>query len=171
MSAQSGMSYPFLRSVSLIPWHAFASFIPTTVNRTRSKPSSAHRMIWSAEPSTSLVSVVAMVWRTSGCSLPNLTDPAVTVRVFRRVTLYRSSQYWPTSPNARSRGVWPGSPRAEGVQMLDMVGDGRASARGCCTSEPPESSAADAPPAPSSTSDAFIFGLSFDKTQLSHLGG
>ena len=31
--------------------------------------------------------VVAIVWRTMGCSLPNLTGPASTVRVLRRFTV------------------------------------------------------------------------------------
>ena len=72
---------------SRILTQALASFMPTTVTRTRSKPSSAHAMICAIDPSMSEVSVVAIVWRTIGCSEPNLTGPAVTVRVGRRVTL------------------------------------------------------------------------------------
>ena len=86
MSAHSGMSYPRASSPSRILTHALASFMPTTVIRTRSKPSSAQRIACSMVPSTSDVSVVAIVWRTSGCSEPNLTGPHSTVRVFRRVT-------------------------------------------------------------------------------------
>jgi len=44
-------------------------------------------------PRTSRVDVVPMVWRTMGCSEPNLTGPAVTVRVGRRSTVASDSQY------------------------------------------------------------------------------
>ena len=44
------------------------------------------------DASTSRVSVVAMVWRTRGCSDPKLMGPHVTVRVGRRLVLYRSTQ-------------------------------------------------------------------------------
>ena len=47
---------------------------------------------WSMDLSTSRVSVVAMVWRTKGCSEPKLMGPQVTVRVGRRFVLYRSTQ-------------------------------------------------------------------------------
>mmetsp|Transcript_3439 Transcript_3439/g.9980 ORF Transcript_3439/g.9980 Transcript_3439/m.9980 type:complete len:220 (+) Transcript_3439:1969-2628(+) len=114
MSAQSGMSYPRSSSPLRIAMHAFASFIPTTVTRTRSKPSSAHLITCSMVPSTSDVSVVAIVCRTSGCSEPNLIGPHSTVRVSRRFTSYRSVAYRSSGPYARSRGVFPGSPRADG---------------------------------------------------------
>ena len=119
MSAQSGMSYPLASSEARIATHALASFIPTTVTRTRSKPSSAQAMICLTDASTSLVSVVAIVCRTSGWSEPNLTGPAVTVHVLRRVTTPSSSQYLavsPSAPWATSRGVRPSPPRDEGVQ-------------------------------------------------------
>jgi len=133
MSAQIGVEYPFASSCLRISTHALASFIPTTVTRTRSKPSSAHLMICSTEPSTSDVSVVAIVCRTIGCSLPNLTGPASTVRVLRRLTLYRLSQYFSSVPNARSRGVLPGSPRADGVHMssLSAMATAARGARAC----------------------------------------
>ena len=86
MSAHSGMLYPRASSPFRISRHAFASFMPTTVTRTRSKPSSAQAMTCSMVPSTSEVSVVAIVCRTSGCSEPNLIGPHSTVRVLRRVT-------------------------------------------------------------------------------------
>mmetsp|Transcript_59955 Transcript_59955/g.158326 ORF Transcript_59955/g.158326 Transcript_59955/m.158326 type:complete len:252 (-) Transcript_59955:24-779(-) len=104
MSAHSGMSYPFLLSPSRIAWQASASFMPTTVMRTRSKPSSAQRITWSIVPLTSLVDVVPIVWRTIGCSEPKLIGPHVTVRVGRRNTSLRSSQYLPViGPNLASR--------------------------------------------------------------------
>ena len=92
MSAHSGMSYPRASSPSRILTHALASFMPTTVIRTRSKPSSAQRIVCSMVPSTSEVSVVSIVCRTIGWSLPNFTGPAVTVRDFRRSTTYGSAQ-------------------------------------------------------------------------------
>ena len=53
--------------------------------------------------STSAVSVVAIVCRTIGCSEPKLTGPQLTVRVLRRVTSCKSSQYLEIGPNNSSR--------------------------------------------------------------------
>jgi hypothetical protein len=47
---------------------------------------------------TSAVLVVAMVCLTIGWSLPNMIGPHDTVRVFRRTTECRSSQYLPRGP-------------------------------------------------------------------------
>mmetsp|Transcript_18284 Transcript_18284/g.41742 ORF Transcript_18284/g.41742 Transcript_18284/m.41742 type:complete len:203 (+) Transcript_18284:1951-2559(+) len=103
MSAHRGISYPFLKRPSRICAAALASRFPCTVILTRSKPLSAHRITCSMVPFTSDVSVVAIVCRTIGCSEPNFTGPHSTVRVLRRITLDRSSQYWPRSPYFSSR--------------------------------------------------------------------
>ena len=84
MSAHRGMVYPLLNNPSRILAAAFASRLPWTVMRTRSNPLSAQRMICSMDASTLAVSVVAIVCRTMGWSLPNLIGPQVTVRVLRR---------------------------------------------------------------------------------------
>lgn len=48
----------------------------------------------STVPFTSLVSVVVMVCTRIGCSLPTVTPPMLTVRVFRLIGVWIASQYF-----------------------------------------------------------------------------
>lgn len=57
-----------------------------------------------------------------GCSDPKEIGPHVTVRVGRRVVLYRSTQYWSRGPYSTSRrpDFMEGVQRTDSVVSVDM---------------------------------------------------